>query len=110
VAVTRDENSSGNVNSESEDSIDYSDVMSRHFDARCRKKLRVKDLCESSGSFKMMEQEKKLTYVCFVCCIDDELRPERGGEGRGTCGDAKDGKTRKRPREAEGRWKMFVMT
>ena len=110
MAVTIDGNSTGNVNSESEDSIDYSDVMSRHFDARCRKKLRVKDLCESSGSFKMMEQEKKLTYVCCVCCIDDELRPERGGEGRGTCGDAKDGKTRKRPRDAEGRWKMFVMT
>ena len=110
MAVTRDENSSVNVNSESEDSIDYSDVMSRHFDARCRKKLRVKDLCESSGSYKMMEQEKKLTYVWFVCCIDDELRPEQGGEGRGTCVDAKDGKTRKRPREAEGRWKMFVMT
>ncbi len=84
MAVTRDENSSGNVNSESEDSIDYSDVMSRHLDARCRKKLRVKDLCESSGSFKMMEQEKKLTYVWFVCCIDDELRPERGGVHVGT--------------------------
>ncbi len=107
MAVTKHENSSGNVNSESEDSIDYSDVMSRHLDARCRKKMRVKDLCESSGSFKMMEQEKK--YVCFVCCIDDELRPERGGEGRGTCGDVKDGKMRKRPRQAEGRWKMFVM-
>jgi hypothetical protein len=53
-----------------------------------------------------MEQLKKLTYVRFVCCIHDELRPERGGEGR----DAKDGKTRKRPSEAEGRWKMFVMT
>ncbi len=110
MAVTRDQNSSVNVNSESEDSIDYSDVMSRHLDARSRKKLSVKDLCESSGSYKMMEQDKKLTYVWFVCCIDDELRPERGGEGRGTCGDAKDGKTRKRPREAEGQWKMFVMT
>jgi hypothetical protein len=110
VAVTKNENSSGNVNSESEDSIDYSDFMSQHLDARRRKKLRVKDLCVSSGSFKMMEQQKKLTYVRFVCCIDDELRPERGGEGRGTCGDAKEGKTRKRPSEAEGRWKMFVMT
>ena len=110
MAARRYENSSVNVNSESEDSNHYSDVMSRHLDARSRKKLSVKDLCESSGSYKMMEQEKKLTYVWFVCCIDDELRPERGGEGRGTCGDAKDGKTRKRPRDAEGRWKMFVMT
>ena len=103
MAVTRDENSSGNVNSESEDSIDYSDAMSQHLDARRRKKLRVKDLCTRSGWFKTMEQLKKLTYVRFVCCIDDELRPERGGGGRGTSGDAKDGKTRKRPREAEGR-------
>jgi hypothetical protein len=110
VSVTRDENSSGNVNSESEDSINYSDAMLQHLDARRRKKLRVKDLCLSSGSFEMMEQQKKLTYVRFVCCIDDELRPERGCKGRGTSGDAKDGKTRKRPRKAEGRWKMFVMT
>ena len=58
----------------------------------------------------MMEQQEKLTYVRFVCCIDGELRPEQGGEGRGTFGDAKDCKTRKRPREAEGRWKMFVLT
>ncbi len=50
-----------------------------------------------------MEQLNKLTYVRFVCCIDDELRPELGGGGSGTSGDAKDGKTRKRPLEAEGR-------
>jgi hypothetical protein len=58
----------------------------------------------------MMEQLKKLTYVRFVCCIDDELRPERGGGRSGASGDAKDGKTRKRPSEAEGRRNMFVMT
>ncbi len=57
-----------------------------------------------------MEQHKKLTYLRFVCFIEDELAPKHGGGGRGTSGVGNEGKTRKRPREAEGCGKMFLIT
>ena len=55
-------------------------------------------------------QVDKLTYMCFIFFIEDELAPKQGGGARGTSWVANEGKTRKRPREAEGCGEMFLVT
>jgi hypothetical protein len=57
----------------------------------------------------MMHRSKILTYMSFVCLIEDEqVSEQRGREESGTHRGAMDGSTRKRPREVEGDTKQFL--
>jgi hypothetical protein len=54
-----------------------------------------------------MHWAKILTYMQFICLIEDEQVLEQRGEESGTHRGGMDGSSRKRRREAEGDSKQF---
>jgi hypothetical protein len=75
--------------------------MTKQYGSSRSKKTLPKYQSTESGSLKMMHQHKILTYMSFVCLIEDKQVSEQEGEESGTHQGAKDGSRRKRPRDVE---------
>jgi hypothetical protein len=82
--------------------------MSKHYDSRRSKKTRPKYQSTELGSLKMMHQHKILTYMSFVCLIEDKQVSDQEGEESGTHLGAKDGSRRKRLSDVEGDTKQLL--
>jgi hypothetical protein len=82
--------------------------MSEHLVSKGRRRRRLEYQSPESGKCKKMHRSKILTYMSFVCLIEDEQVSEQRGVETGTERGAKDGLTRKRRHKVEGDTKQFL--
>ena len=81
--------------------------MSEHLVSKGRRRRRIEYQSTESGKCQKMHRAKILTYMQFICLIEDEQVLEQRGEESGTHRGGMDGSSRKRRREAEGDTNQF---